>query len=181
MPPGESSPKVWIALFVCATTSEVYLEAVDSLSTESSLIAFRKFVARRGLPSRIRSDNATTFKAASDKLSLPWMFNLPAAPWHGGFYGRMVGTVKSALKKVMGTAFLKVQELETLLYEVEAVVNSRPLTYVSDSLGEPPVTPAMMMGNIWMSSEKPAGTLDARQMSSRLHYLSRTLKHVKNR
>ena len=43
----------------------------------------------------------------------------------------MVGTVTSALKKVMGTAFLKVQELETLLYEVEAVVNSRPLTYVS--------------------------------------------------
>ena len=93
----------------------------------------------------------------------------------------MVGTVKSALKKLMGTAFLKVQELETLLYEVEAVVNSRPLTYVSKSLGEPTVTPAMMMGNIWMSSEKPAGTLDATQMSSRLHYLSRTLKHVKNR
>ena len=81
----------------------------------------------------------------------------------------------------MGTAFLKVQELETLLYEVEAVVNSRPLTYVSDSLDEPPVTPAMMMGDIWMSSEKPAGTLDAAQMSSRLRYLSRTLEHVKNR
>ena len=61
------------------------------------------------------------------------MFNPPAAPWLGGFYERMVGTVKSALKKVMGTAFLKVQELETLLYEVEAVVNSRPLTYVSDA------------------------------------------------
>ena len=129
-------------------------------------MAFRKFVARRSLPSRIRSDNATTFKAASDKLGVPWMFNPPAAPWHGGFYERMVGTVKSALKKVMGTAFLKVQELETLLYEVEAVVNSRPLTYVSDSLDEPPVTPAMMMGDIWMSSEKPAGTLDAAQMSS---------------
>ena len=42
----------------------------------------------------------------------------------------MVGTVTNALDKVMGTAFLKVQELETLLYEVEAVVNSRPLTYV---------------------------------------------------
>ena len=171
----------WIALFVCATTRAVHLEVVDSLSTESFLIAFRKFVARRSLPSRIRSDNATAFKAASDKLSVPWMFNPPAEPWHGGSYERMVGTVKSALKKVMGTAFLKVQELETLLYEVEAVVNSRPLTYVSDSLDEPPVTPAMMMGNIWMSSEKPAGTLDAAQMSSRLRYLSRTLEHVKNR
>ena len=78
--PGESSPNVWIALFVCATTSEVHLEVVESLSTESFLIAFRKFVARRGLPSRIRSDNATTFKAASDKLSVPWMFNPSAAP-----------------------------------------------------------------------------------------------------
>ena len=83
------------------------------------------------MPSRIRSDNTITFKAASEKLSVPKIFNPPAARRHGWFYGRMVGTVTSALKKVMGTAFLKVQELETLLYEVEAVVNSRPLTYVS--------------------------------------------------
>ena len=55
---GESSPKVWIALFVCATTRAVHLGVIDSLSTESFLIAFRKFVARRGLPSRIWSDNA---------------------------------------------------------------------------------------------------------------------------
>ena len=51
----------------------------------------------------------------------------------------------------------------------------------NNNLDEPPETSAMMMGNIWMSSEKPAGTPDATQMSARLSYLSRSLKHGKNR
>ena len=50
----------------------------------------------------------------------------------GGFYERLVRPVKTSLKKVLGKPFLSYEELETLLCDVEAVINSRPLVYVSE-------------------------------------------------
>ena len=88
---------------------------MDSLATEAFLLAYRRFVARRYKPLKIRSDNATTFKAAADKVDVAWQFNPPAAPWHGGFYERVVGCVKAPLKKVLGKASLKISEVHTLL------------------------------------------------------------------
>jgi len=54
--------------------------------------------------------------------------------WWGGFWERVVQTVKRTLKKVIGRSCLSSEELGTLLIEVEGVVNARPLTYVYDDL-----------------------------------------------
>ena len=77
---GSAMSKVWIALFVCGTTRAIHLELVDSLSTEVFILAYRRFVARRGSPSLIRPDNATTFPAAADQLLVNWRFNPPPPP-----------------------------------------------------------------------------------------------------
>jgi len=61
-----------------------------------------------------------------------WKFIVERAPWWGGFWERMVRSVKRSLKKCIGRASLTHDELSTLLVEVESVINSRPLTYVFD-------------------------------------------------
>jgi hypothetical protein len=59
------------------------------------------------------------------------------SPWWGGFYERMVRSVKRCLKKVLRNARLTYEELLTLLIRVEGVLNSRPLTYVYPDQDEP--------------------------------------------
>jgi len=56
------------------------------------------------------------------------------APWMSGFYERLVGLTKRALRKTIGTKCLSQIQLITVLTEVEAVVYSRPLVYVEDDI-----------------------------------------------
>ena len=180
---GERSAKRWVVLFVCGTTRAVHLDMVDSLSTEAFLLVYRRFVARRGKPCRIRSDNATTFKAAAEKIEVVWSFNPPAAPWFGGFYERLVACVKTPLKKVLGKALLKPEELATVLAEIEAVVNSRPLTSVSTDIGDDmALTPAMMMGDVFApGAPEVEDGLTAAQLSARFSYIINVKEHLRKR
>ena len=77
------------------------------------------------------------------------IFNPPGCPWWGGFYERLVGVIKSPLKKILGKALLSVKELSTVIKEVEGIVNDRPKTYVGCFDDERPLTPSMLIGNIW--------------------------------
>jgi hypothetical protein len=94
------------------------------------------------------SDNAKTFKAAAKEVSkitrakevkrymadegVEWEFIIEKAPWQGGFWERLVKSVKRCLKKVVGRAFLTFEELRTVLVEIEGTLNNRPLTFVYD-------------------------------------------------
>ena len=68
------------------------------------------------------------------------------APWFGGFYEIMVGLTKITLKKVLGRALVKEDSLRTILSEIENIINSRPLTYISSNLDDAePLTPQLLM------------------------------------
>ena len=56
-------------------------------------------------------------------MSIKWVFNLEKAPWWGGFFERMVQSVKRCLKKSIGKARLSYHELTTVLTEIEAIIN----------------------------------------------------------
>ena len=111
---SEEERKVWICLFTCCSTRTVHFEVVPSMTSEAFLRCFRRFVARRSRPSLVVSDNAKTFKSAQCKelekitndLSvvqyfaqekIKWSYNLEKAPWWGGFYERLVKSLKRCL------------------------------------------------------------------------------------
>jgi len=160
--PGDSSnSKAWICLYTCCVTRAVHLDLVPDLSTEAFIRSFKRFVSRRGIPSKLVSDNGKTFKAAAkliqsivdhndvqhylSGLGIKWIFNLPKAPWWGGLFERLVRTTKRCLRKTIGQARLTYDELSTVLVEVEAVINSRPLSYVTADDFEEPLTPSHLL------------------------------------
>lgn len=159
------SAKSYIALFTCATTRAVHLELVSSLSSECFLLALRRFIARRGLPTTVYSDNALTFKRASRDIQrlwnilrsreaqdycslqrITWKFIVEKAAWWGGWWERMVRSVKVSLRKILGRQSLTFEELLTVLADIEATINSRPLTYDGQEPGEESVlTPSHLL------------------------------------
>ena len=144
--------KVWICLFTCLATKAIHLELASNLSAESFLMVLRRFIGRRGFPKEIISDNAPQFKAVKSMIDKTWSNiqtdeNLKTylanhgvnwkmitefAPWQGGFYERLIGLVKRALRKSLGKLVMSKEQVSTLITEVEAVINSRPLVYVGD-------------------------------------------------
>ena len=108
------------------------------------------------------SDNGSTYLSAADELrtlmELPevkdelgkrgvsWQFIPKRAPWYGGFWERLIGLTKTAIKKVLGRHHVSLPTLETIIVEIEAILNDRPLTFVSSELGDPePLTPAHLL------------------------------------
>ena len=145
----QSDKKFYILLITCAVTRAVHLELTESQNLSDFVLAFRRFVSRRGLPSHVYSDNAKTFLHAHKELinvygpnTPKWSFSSPRSPWHGGWWERLVRSVKSALKKTLGLNYVDRIELETLLFEIESTINSRPLTYVGTSSDRIVITPS---------------------------------------
>lgn len=157
-------------------TRAVHLELVSTQSTESFLLALKRFIARRGLCKTIYSDNARTFKRADQDLKELWKaiketqllrvflrkrhhleVHRRASRMVGRILGeRIVRSVKTSLKKVLGRASLNFEEMCTVLTEVEAILNSRPLTFVNNEVDEPqPLTPAHFLVGKRLTSLRP--------------------------
>ena len=160
--------KFYILLFTCAVTRALHLELVDALSCETTVFAIRRFIARRGMPSILMSDNAKGFLAARSTLikhlgsdGPQWKFIAPRAPWWGGWWEILIKSVKSALKRTLGKRSLTRVELETTLLEVESCVNSRPLTFVGDELDSgSPLTPSLFLLGRPSSLKSPINVKD---------------------
>ena len=69
---GGNRKKVWISLFTCIEVRAVRLEVVEDMTAEHFLEAFQRFIARRGKPNKIISDNATNFKATKNTIDIAW-------------------------------------------------------------------------------------------------------------
>ena len=192
--------KVYIALFTCSTSSAVHLEIVPDLTADSFLLCLRRFIGRRGIPRLIVSDNAKTFKAAakilvrlfkSSKISaylakqeIKWQYNLAKAPFWGGFFERLVRSVKSSLKKCVGNAKLSYDELNTVIIQIEAVLNARPLTYLYTDSIEEALTPShLIIGRRILNlpdtflEEDEDAQVTGKTARSRQFYLSQVLTH----
>jgi transposase InsO family protein len=150
---GRSTVKRYGVIFTCLNTRAVHLEVSFSLDTDSCIDAVRRFIARRGKPKFIRSDNGTNLVGAEKELreaiktwnvnqihshlsqsGIEWTFNPPSASHFGGVWERLIRSVRKVLYSVLHeqTIHLNDEGLATLLCEVESILNGRPLTPTSD-------------------------------------------------
>ncbi|XP_055605500.1 uncharacterized protein LOC129753678 [Uranotaenia lowii] len=155
------SEKRWGVLITCMTTRAIYIDLVQSLSTDSCIMALRMFMVRRGVPRFIYSDRGTNFRGAAKELvtelekvnqdalvsaitstETTWKFNPPASPHMGGAWERLIQTVKNNLQNISLSRVPREEVLRCALVEIEGTVNSRPLTYVSlEDQDAPVLTP----------------------------------------
>lgn len=148
---GVKATKHYLCLFVCFATKALHLEVATDLSTECFIAAYRRFSARRGVPLHIYSDNGTNFIGANNELKelstfinnqtnqsqiqnaigqtgTTWHFIPPRSPHFGRLWEAGVKSVKTHLKRVVGNSLLTYEEFLTFLLQIEAMLNSRPLT-----------------------------------------------------
>lgn len=188
---GQKSRKAYICLFTCLTTRALHLEVASDLSTASFLSALKRFISRRGPIECLYTDNGTNFIGARSYLRDLYQFlsqeyrpywekvlaehkiilkTIPCrAPHFGGCWESEVKSVKTHLLKVVGQQILTFDELNTMLVQVEALLNSRPLYALSSDPSEPTaLTPAHFLNT------KPLVFLPAREVTeTRLHLISR--------
>ena len=165
-------------------------------------LALKEFVARRGRPSMIISDNAKTFQATSKWLkylkqddglfnylgqqNITWRFNLSRAPWWGGFFERLVGIMKRSLSKSVGQSLLTYDEFKETLLDVECFMNDRPLIYVGDECVQPVLTPNLLIRDspgqfMEEDIDKLNYTDEDVIVTKRMNYLRRTREQLRKR
>ncbi|XP_063624778.1 uncharacterized protein LOC134796521 [Cydia splendana] len=139
---GNKTYKGYICVFVCTSTKAVHTELVTELSSDAFLAALRRFVARRGRCNRLVSDQGKNFVGASNILQrlvgdaathseIKFEFNPPGSPHFSGLAEAGIKAVKTHLARVIGSQRLTYEEFLTILTQVEALLNSRPLTPLS--------------------------------------------------
>ena len=145
--------KGYFVIFVCFSSSAVHLEVATDYSTDGFLAAYKRFTGRRGLCSTLTSDCGTNFVDTDAELKrlfnassrewahiasqlandgVKWNFHPPSALHFGGKWEAGVKAVKFHLRRIIGEALLTYEELTTLLVQIEAILNSRPLSALSD-------------------------------------------------
>lgn len=146
---GRRTEKRWGMLVTCLTTRAIHIELAHSLNADSCIMALRCFMARRGVPIEILSDNGTNFQGASKELETTlknldknklisaiisphtaWKFIPPASPHMGGAWERLVQSIKKNLYEWKLPKLPCDEVLRNALTEIEHTVNSRPLTHL---------------------------------------------------
>lgn len=189
--------KCWVVLFTCAVYRAIHLELVTSLSTEVFLMSLKRFISRRGRPRIIYSDNGTNFQGSFNEMNrldwekitretsmqrITWLFNPPTGSWWGGWWERLIRVLKDLLKRTLGKAVLTYEELFTVLCDCESVVNSRPLTYLSEDTDDlVPLTPAMFLLDNANLSAVDVDEIEARHCRMRVKYRARVMEDLRRR
>ncbi|XP_062537800.1 uncharacterized protein LOC134206127 [Armigeres subalbatus] len=159
-PQRRSHPvKCFVTVFVCLVEKAIHVKLVADLTTEAFLAALKRFFARRGRPVLIMCDNAKNFVGAKRELrrllnlfeqehfqnsvacnaaaeGVEFKFIPARSPNFSGLWEAAVKSFKTTFKKIMGSRTLQYDEMQTVLTQIKAMLNSRPLTPISNDPGD---------------------------------------------
>lgn len=202
---GSKSYKGYISLFVCLSTKAIHIEAVSDLTSNSFIAAYRRFVARRGLPAHIYSDNGTNFVGAvkilrkahescllkvkadiidnATKSNTEWHFIPASSPHFGGLWEAGVKSLKHHLKRTIGNSKLTFEELYTLLAQIEACLNSRPLAPLTTDVADlTALTPGhFLIGDALLSAPDQSSLSENISLLSRWQLVQRLFQSLSRR
>ncbi|XP_071832390.1 uncharacterized protein [Apostichopus japonicus] len=187
---GRTLKKRYGVMFTCLSSRAVHIEVAHSLDTNSCIGALRRFMARRGHVRELYSDNGTNFVGANKELKsalqeldenqinrfasnhgLKWKFNPPAASHFGGVWERQIRTVRKVLSGILSEQYLRTtqsdEQLHTFLCEVETIINSRPLTKVSDNPNDLDVITPNHLLLLKAPVDMPLGKFDEKDVYAR--------------
>nr|XP_055029189.1 uncharacterized protein LOC129418268 [Misgurnus anguillicaudatus] len=181
---GAAESKRWAVLFSCLGTRAVHIEVIETMSTSCFINALRRFFAVRGPSKVLRSDRGTNFIGACKELKIntdhpeiqnylsnegcTWTFNTPYSSHMGGSWERMIGIARRILDAMLlqsGPTRLTHEVLTTLMAEVMAIINARPLVPISTDSDSPTIlTPSMLLTPKAGVAPAPEGTFDMKDM-----------------
>ena len=147
--------KVYACIFVCFAIKAIHIELISDLTTETFIGGLRRFFSRRGRAANLYSDNATYFVGARNELEslskliqskehnktvsnflsnggTRWHFSPPNSPHFGGLWEAAVKSFKNHYYRTIGDKLFTYEELLTYTTEIEAILNSRPITPISE-------------------------------------------------
>ncbi|XP_061133003.1 uncharacterized protein LOC133153005 [Syngnathus typhle] len=158
---GQAQNKRWAIMFSCMSSRAVHIEVIESLDTSSCVNTLRRFFALRGPAKSLLSDRGTNFIGASKELRMDstvqqylsdqgciWEFNPPHASHMGGAWERIIGVARRILDSMLlqNKVELTHEVLCTLMAEVTAIINARPLLPVSSDPDNPFIlSPSMLL------------------------------------
>ncbi|XP_061910680.1 uncharacterized protein LOC133654376 [Entelurus aequoreus] len=180
---GYAENKRWAVMFTCLSTRAVHIELIETMSTSSFINALRRFTAIRGPVRLLRSDQGTNFIGACRELQInsedpelkahlqdkgcTWIFNPPHSSHMGGVWERMIGIARRILDAMLlkDNCRLSHEVLVTLMSEIMAIMNARPLVPVSSDPDMPAVlTPAMLLTQKTDPVSAPLGNMDLKYL-----------------
>ena len=174
--------KAWIALITCSNSRAIYLDIATDNSSLKCVNVLTRFYNRRGAPKDIQSDNGSNFVGEEVQnfvasRNTNWNFNTPSAPWTGGFFERMVKSVKRILKKLLGNSKVTYDEMLTILSSVENILNKRPLTYQYEELDEIITPNHLIYGRSINDTYKQNSNVKEVDNDKRAKYIQTLLNH----
>ena len=188
---GRKECRRYGVVFSCLSSRAIHIEVVDDLSTDSFINSLRCFIAIRGPVSTLHCDRGTNFVGAMNELQkafgemhhesvqqflnshqCQFVFNTPLSSHMGGAWERMIRTIRQVLNGLASNSRgrLNTSSLRTLFYEVMAIVNSRPISYLGifDRHPQPePLTPNHLLTMKVHQPLPPPGKFERQDIYSR--------------
>jgi len=161
---GHTCYKAYVAVLICLASKAIQLEAVTRMSAQHFLWALQRFIGRRGFCQHLYSDCGTNFISSDKSLNL----------WTNEFYQGIEDTVvpeltrpsfgglwESNVKAHLHRSFKGIQmtyeQLSTILVQIEACLNSRPLCPLTSLDDLQALTPGhFLIGDSMMALPEPS-------------------------